>query len=160
MRQLGELKVADYMTDQAIVIDDSERLTSAIGLMQHHRLSVLPVVDSQGNINGILSNSDLIEIIHEIQTDISALTYVSQQTQEFLIKMLIDQGDTTLVGNIMTSPVETVMPETNLIVAARKLAENRYHHLPVVDETGKPMGIIATSDLVRAMADHGALLAG
>ena len=60
----------------------------------------------------------------------------------------------------MTAPVDTISPDANLIVAARKLMDREYHHLPVVDETGKPVGILSTTDFVRAVADYGATLAG
>ena len=160
MRQLGELNVADYMTNQAIVVNDTDKLTRAIGLMDNYRLSALPVVNEQGDVVGVLSTSDLIEITHEIQSDISALTHVNRATQEFLINMLIEQGDATLVNSVMTAPVETISLADNLIVAARKLVDREYHHLPVIDENSKPVGILSTTDLVRAVADFGGLLAG
>lgn len=160
MKQLGELVVNDYMAQQAICIDDSSRLTQAIRVMDDNEISVLPVVDNQGILVGILSASDLIEITHEIQADISALTYVTEKTREFLIKLLIDQGDTTRVRDVMTAGVETTSATTNLVVAAQKLVDRHYHHLPVVDGSGKPIGVLSTSDLVRAIADYGATLAG
>ena len=80
--------------------------------------------------------------------------------RNFLVKMLIDQGDTTFVRDVMTSPVETISPQTNLVVAARKLVDRRYHHLPVIDESGTPVGMLSTKDFVRAISDYGALLAG
>lgn len=160
MKQLGELLVNDYMTHQAICVDDSSRLTKAIRIMDDEDFSVLPVIDSQGNMVGILSSSDLIEITHEVQADLSALTYVNEKTRSFLIQMLMDQGDTTLVRDVMTSNVETTTPQTNLVVAARKLVDRHFHHLPVVDDSGKPIGILSSTDLVRAVSDYGAMMAG
>ena len=160
MKQLGELLVNDYMTHQAICVEDTDRLTQAIRTMDDNELSVLPVVNDKGNLVGILSASDLIEITHEIQADISALTYVTDKTREFLIQLLMDQGDTTLVRDVMTSGVETTTTSTNLVLAAKLLVNRNYHHLPVVDDSGKPIGVLATSDFVRAVSDYGALLAG
>lgn len=160
MKNIGELKVQDYMSHQTIVVDDTARLTDAISIMTQNRISVIPVVDNQGQLVGILSNSDLIQMTHEIQSDLNALHHVNEKTQDFLIRMLMDQGDNTKVQDIMTSPVETICPQTNLVVAARKLTEKKYHHLPVVTESGENVGILATTDLVRAIADTGALAAG
>ena len=160
MKKIGELKVSDYMNEQTFVVDDTEKLSHAIGLMEHNRLSVLPVVDGQGQIVGILSNSDLIAITHELQSDISALHYVTDKTREFLIKLIMDQGDTTFVSDVMTTPVETIKANMNLVVAARKLVNRHFHHLPVIDDEGMPIAILSTSDFVRAFADHGALIAG
>ena len=160
MKQLGELLVRDYMTEQAIVVDDEARLVDAIRLMDEKQVSVLPVVNSKGEMVGILSNSDLIQITHEIQSDLNALHHVNEKTQKFLIRLLMDQGDNTRVLDVMTTPVDVVAPDTNLIVAARKLADRQHHHLPVVDANNATIGILATSDFVRAIAEHGALAAG
>lgn len=160
MKNLGELKVSKYMTHQAICVRESELLTEAIRILDDEGLSVLPVIDDQSRLVGILSTSDLIEITHELQSDITAMSYVRETTRAFLLKMLIDQGDTTFVRDVMTSPVETISPQTNLVVAARKLVDRSYHHLPVLDDAGTPIGILSTKDFVRAVSDYGALLAG
>ena len=157
MKQLGEISVRDYMTEQAIVVDDTARLTDAIRLMDDHRLSVVPVVDEQGALVGILSSSDLIEMIHEIQSDISALNYVTDKTRDFLVQMLMEQGNNTKVSDVMTSPVETINENVNLVIAAQILQSKTYHHLPVLSLENKAIGIISTSDFVRAIADNGAL---
>ena len=160
MKNLGELKVSDYMARQAICIKAADRLTEAIQIMDDEGLTVLPVLDKQGRLVGILSSSDLIEITHELQSDIESMTHMRETTRRFLVKLLIEQGDKTLVGDVMTSPVETISPQTNLVVAARKIVDRPYHHLPVVDDTGAPIGMLSTKDFVRAVADHGALMAG
>ncbi len=160
MKQLGELHVVDYMTCQAVVINDSDKLTHAVGLMDREHLSMLPVVDEQGRVVGILTNTDLVEITHEIQSDLGVLAYVSDTTRQFLIKNLMETGKDTFVRDVMTTPVDTVPASENLVVAAKKLVNRKYHHLPVVDESGKPVGVLSTTDFVRAVADYGALLAG
>ena len=160
MKQLGEYSILDYMTRQAVVVDDTARLTEAIRIMESEKLSALPVVNEQSKLVGILSASDLIEITHEIQSDISALHLVSEKSQEFLLKLLIDHGENTLVNEVMTSPVVAVTENTNMVIAAQLILERRCHHLPVVDEKGAAIGIISTTDFVRAFAEHSAALAG
>ena len=160
MKKIGELQVREYMSKGVVVVDDTDRLTHAVRLMDEKEVSVLPVVDNQGKLVGILSTSDLLEITHEIQADLSALTYVTDKTREFLINLLVEQGDSTFVNDVMTSPVETVQPHTNMVVAARVLVDRGYHHIPVVDDDDAPVGVISTSDFVRVFAEHGATLAG
>lgn len=160
MKKLGELTVAEYMTRNVIAVDDTARLTSAIRLMIDERLTVLPVVDSQSAVIGMLSSSDLVEMMHEVQSDLSTLHYVSDKSREFLIQMLVEQGDNTLVSDVMTSPVETIPETVNLVMAARILNEKHYHQLAIVTEAGQPVGILTTSDFVRAVAELGAQIAG
>jgi CBS domain-containing membrane protein len=160
MKQLGEITVADYMTRGVSATSEETRLTEAIRQMDSQRISVLPVIGSEGTVVGILSTTDLIEIIHEVQADLSALNCVTGRTRDFLIQLLVEQGDDTLVRDVMTSPVDLVHETENLVVSARRIVENGYRHLPVVDAEGVPIGMLSTSDFVRAFADHGKLLAG
>lgn len=159
MKQLGETSVGNYMKETAVVVDNTAMLTNAIRQMDDNCVSSLPVVDEQGKLVGILASSDLIQMVHEIQSDIGSLPFVNEKTREFILKILIDQGDTTRVMDVMTSPVSTISVDTNLVVAARQLNELGVNQLPVADETGSCVGMFSSSDLVRAVADMGAMAA-
>lgn len=50
----------------------------------------------------------------------------------------------------MTKETITVTPDTDITEAAKLLLENRINGLPVVDKTGKLLGIICQSDLITA----------
>ena len=52
------------------------------------------------------------------------------------------------VKDIMTREVITVTPDTEILKAARLLMEKRINGLPVVDDTGRLVGILCQSDLV------------
>ena len=53
-----------------------------------------------------------------------------------------------IVQDIMTRDLITVSPETDIIEAAKLLLENHINGVPVIDETGKLVGILCQSDLV------------
>jgi len=52
------------------------------------------------------------------------------------------------VKDIMTKDVITVTPNTEVVKAAKILLEKRINGLPVVDDTGKLVGILCQSDLI------------
>ena len=52
------------------------------------------------------------------------------------------------VKDIMTREPITVSPQTEIASAAKILLENRINGLPVVDDSGKLVGILCQSDLV------------
>ena len=52
------------------------------------------------------------------------------------------------VKDIMTREVITVTPDTEVVKAAKLLLEKRINGLPVVDDSGKLVGILCQSDLV------------
>jgi len=50
--------------------------------------------------------------------------------------------------DIMTRDIVTVAPDTEIVEAAKRLLEQHLNGLPVVDETGRLVGIICQEDLV------------
>ena len=57
------------------------------------------------------------------------------------------------VGRLMSSPVETVRPETAVRTAARTLLDEAIGSLVVVDGDNDLVGILTTTDFVRITAD-------
>ncbi|WP_435550153.1 CBS domain-containing protein [Desulfobacterium sp. N47] len=53
-----------------------------------------------------------------------------------------------IVKDIMKTDVITVMPETEVIQAAKILLENHINGVPVVDKNGKLAGILCQSDII------------
>jgi len=50
--------------------------------------------------------------------------------------------------DIMTKELITVSPETEIVHATKLLLENQINGVPVIDETGKLVGILCQSDLI------------
>ena len=59
------------------------------------------------------------------------------------------RGATMLkVKDIMTTEIITVSPDTEIVKATKLLLENRINGVPVLDETGRLVGILCQSDLI------------
>ncbi len=56
--------------------------------------------------------------------------------------------------DFMTQSVVSVSPEASLLDALRLFVEEDIHGAPVVDQSGDFVGVISTSDLLRAEADE------
>ena len=52
------------------------------------------------------------------------------------------------VKDIMTTEIITVSPETEIVQVTKLLLENRINGVPVLDETGRLVGILCQSDLI------------
>jgi len=59
-----------------------------------------------------------------------------------------------LVRDRMSSPVETLGPDTNYHTALRQMQDHGVHHLPVVDADGQLIGIVAERDLLLAASHY------
>ncbi len=53
------------------------------------------------------------------------------------------------VEDFMTRRVVTITPDTTLLAAARLMLEHRVGGLPVVDASGRMIGVFSESDLLR-----------
>ena len=132
----AQRSVGDLMAVEPIVIRADASLSEAVHLMDLHHVSGLPVVDGAGNVVGVISQTDL----------------VNARATEYLWANWTGLA----VRHLMTSPPLTVTRSTSLDVATRRMERNHVHRLVVVadDDPTAPIGVISTSDLVRALAQE------
>ena len=131
-----DLTVADLMTIDPIVIGVDAALEEAERLMRERHVSGLPVVDEQGELVGVISQTDVIE------------------DGGMPMALLLRRKPSGLrVGELMTSPAVTVDLTAPLVEAARLMRDNRIHRVVAVDERGRPVGVLSASDFVALYAD-------
>ena len=61
---------------------------------------------------------------------------------------------TTAVADCMTPDPVTVGPKEPIGAAVRRMEEGGYRHLPVVDESGRPLGVLSVKRIVHYLAEH------
>jgi len=59
----------------------------------------------------------------------------------------------TLVGEIMTTHVTSVRPDTSIVDCMELMSEKHIRHLPVC-EGGDPVGLISIGDVVKALLNE------
>lgn len=124
--------VGDLMTPDPVRVQSHASLAEAARLLDHHHVHGLPVVDESGALVGVVSQTDMLRA----------------RTSEHLWASW--RG--LQVRHLMSAPALTVSADASLTDAAARMEENQVHRLVVVDDDGvSPIGIVSTSDLVRAM---------
>jgi CBS domain-containing protein len=128
------LTVADLMARDPILIEADASLSDAAALMDRHHVHGLPVVDADGALLGVLSQTDLNRA----------------RSTEYLWA----HWPGLAVRHLMTSPAITVHCSTPLLVAARRMEEHQIHRLVVVEDGDalSPIGILSMTDLIHALA--------
>lgn len=61
----------------------------------------------------------------------------------------------TTVGSVMTTSVVSLRPEASVREAARTMVLAGVHRMLVVDESGELVGLVSSSDIVRAVSERG-----
>lgn len=140
--------VRDVMTDAAdlVTVPADATLKQVAELMLERRVSGLPVVDAEGRVLGVISEADVVS---------GETGGTGGQGMIARARALADPGALSIprtAGEAMSSPAVTIGPDETVMEAAHRIAERGVNRLPVVDEDGKLVGIIARADVVRAFA--------
>jgi len=127
-------QVGDLMAIDPVVVRADEPLVEAARLMDTRHVHGLPVIDGASTLVGVISQTDLLRA----------------RATEYLWANWADLR----VRHLMTSPALTVHGDAPLALAARKMERHHVHRLVVVaaEDDGLPIGVLSTTDLVRAMS--------
>lgn len=126
---LKSIKVRDYMTRHLVTFRSDTDLFRAIDRLLEHRISGAPVVDSQGHLIGMISDGDCLRGI------LSGAYYE-------------EVGGS--VSGYMSTQVETISPEANIIEVCQRFLRDKRRRFPVVEE-GVLVGQISRRDVLRAV---------
>jgi CBS domain-containing protein len=135
-----QLIVRDWMTSPVEVINSSTPVSDAYNKMMQRNIRRLPVVE-HGRIVGIVTLGDLREARPSPATSLSIY-----ELNYLLSKLTVRQ--------VMTHNPYTVTPDMPMLKAAKMLLDCKIGGLPVVDEDGRPIGIITESDIFRMIIDQ------
>jgi CBS domain-containing protein len=148
--------IREVMARNPMVVQPHTPLRDAIQLMAQNHFSGLPVVDPQNpdQLVGVVSQTDFLS--QETGVTPPAYVMVLDSFIYFNNPVTFDRDLHRAVGqtvqDIMTPHPITIRPDQTLAEAARVMRDRHIHRLPVVDETGRLVGIITESDIVRSMA--------
>ena len=142
----------DLMTRDVAVVHPETSLLEAVKLMAQRQISGMPVVDDTGAVVGIMSEGDLIRW-HEGYTERQA-RWLNMLADGMDLAPIFLQGikeQHRKVKSVMAHGAVTVIEETPARDIARLMFANNIKRVPVVRD-GRLVGIVARSDLVRALA--------
>lgn len=147
------LKVKDIMTKDVVTVTKETTVMELAGLFSERHISSLPVLDQNGDLIGIVTETDLVEqdkSLH-IPTVISIFDWVIYLESDKKFEKELKKMTGGVVGDIYSSEIVTVSPEASISDVADLLSSRKITALPVV-EGSKLVGIISRIDLIRSMA--------
>lgn len=132
--------VSGAMTSDPVTVPPDHPVKKTLTLLQRHGVTALPVVAADGRLVGVVSEADLIR------------DAVPHDPRAHLRPSVPDQHPPQTVAEVLTPDPVTVRPHEDLATAVERMSTHRIKSLPVVDEHGRVVGIIARSDVVRMLA--------
>ena len=142
----------DLMTRDVAVVHPETSLLEAVKLMAQRRISGMPVLDSAGVIVGMISEGDLVRW-HEGYSERQA-RWLDMLAEGFQLAPAFLEGireQQRKVKSVMSPGAVTVTEDTPARDAAHLMYSKNIKRVPVLRD-GKLVGIVARSDLVRALA--------
>lgn len=119
------IKVDDLMNKNVIVGTPSQTVAHIRTVLSKHKINSLPVVDSEHELLGIVSSSDLIS----------------------------EGSESSPVSQVMTKRVYSIPQYAKIEEAARAMRNHKIHHLIVTHEK-KVVGILSSFDLIKLVEEH------
>ena len=145
-RRSGGITCAQVMSKDVQSVGPKTSLREALRHLREHHIKALPVVDLDNRVVGILTQTDLLD---KADWGMSAMgSGLGWRLRA------ISNSDRALKGkveDIMSAPVKAARPETHLAQIVPFMADAGLHHLPVVDEDGRLVGMVTQSDVMAAM---------
>ncbi len=147
-------KARDIMTRDVHCVTAATPIQELARSFAEKRVSGFPVLDDDGRLAGVVTESDLIhqnQRLH-IPTVVALFDSVIVLGSSKRLEEEIRQMSATRVAEIMSRDPVTVTGETPVEDVARIMAESHVHTIPVLDEGGALVGVIGKRDVIRAMA--------
>jgi CBS-domain-containing membrane protein len=146
------LTAGEIMTKQVVTVKKETTIRELAELFTIHRIGSIPVVDDNGTLIGVVSESDLVEQDKNfhIPTVISLFDWVIYLESEKKFEKELKKMTAQTVGDIYNEEVETVAPGTPISDIADLMSNRKMNSLPVVDG-GRIVGVVSRIDLIRTM---------
>jgi CBS domain-containing protein len=122
--------ISEVMTSNPRTVGSSTSVLEAARLMKTEDVGSVPILEDERLI-GVITDRDIA------------------------IRVAAEGKDaqSTTVGEIASRDVVTIDPQQNLDEAARLMAQHQVRRLPVVEEDGTLVGIVAQADVAQAGKD-------
>ena len=124
-------KIRDVMTSNPRTIEPSTSVQEAAKLMRDQDIGPIPIMEG-GSVVGILTDRDIV------------------------LRVVAEGKDpsSTSAGEVASRDLVTVDPDQTLDEALRLMAKHQVRRLPVSEEDGKLVGIVAQADVALQADDR------
>jgi CBS-domain-containing membrane protein len=134
--------VRDVMTESVVTVTPATSIKDALGLLDQHGFSMLPVVSPTRTVVGVVSEADLIrdavlpDVLHHLRTSTPEVRVPPPHA----------------IGEVMNPRPVTVTATTDLVDAVDLMTMTVIKSLPVVDDAQVLVGVVSRHDVVHMLA--------
>lgn len=158
LNDISPYTVADLMSREVLTVYEGWSVKRLAGFFVRHNIAGAPVVASDDELVGVVSQSDVVRFESRSPADseiermirIYCGPYSADLTAEDIAHLKERASETCTVNSIMTPKVISVDPLSKAIDACIYMVESNLHRL-FVTEKNKLVGVISAMDFLRKM---------
>lgn len=154
MEELMLKAVSKFMTKEVISVKEGDPIKKVFKLMDEHGILGVPVLNDEGAVIGIVTETDLIDHFTTLKTPrginiLGSIVYLDN-IEDFNENLKDHCAE--VVKDIMTTDVTTILHSKTLSDAINLMGEKEVSRLPVVGDKGDLVGIVTRKDIVHEIA--------
>ncbi len=149
------VKVRELMTTEVIAFKPSDKVHQVAETFRSNRISGAPVIDDQSKVIGVISEADIMKLTATVPfPDIDPLNpfpIFSLTAYRKKVEKIPAEIETLFEGSVkdvMTKDPVTISPDDSVLDAARLMHKDDFNRIPVVDDEGELVGLIARADII------------
>jgi len=139
----GPELVRDVMVTAVVAAHEGAVFKEIVDALIRNRVSAVPVIDVDRRVLGVVSESDLLVRVSGVHLPRPRGHLLSGRSE---VRRKLHAAT---ARELMTSPAVVISPGAAIAEAAWHALRSRVRRLPVVDEDGVLVGVVARSDLLR-----------
>jgi CBS-domain-containing membrane protein len=140
--------IYDYLRPDSSLREAVNHLRTAIRGEQKFGVMGLSVIDEKGKLVGMLSMTDILKAVYP---SYMSMMNLGEFTWDGMLESLSEKAADRRVSNLMTSPVVTVQEDDPLMECVDLILRKHVRRMPVLDKTGKMVGMIYLRDIFYAI---------
>ena len=153
-----ENTLSSMMKKDVYSVSASASVLDAVRCMVEHKSSGIPVLSADGHAAGFISDGDVIRYMADVNADAPvASMYPLWKNKELLDAKLAGLSQIPIM-QLATEKVVSVKLTAGVAEVFTLLSDKRIKKVPVEDDTGKVVGVLSRSDVLRAMLAQSPLL--
>ena len=150
MRSLGDQRARDAMSTDGFYVEFATPLQAVWDSFIRHDTRGAPVLSPARHVIGVITTADFIAHANELEYDSldEGLRQLKRPTPGF------ESTKPEVAGQVMSTTVITTRPDEPLARLVPVFTRQGIHHLPVVDENNKLLGMLSRNDLIVAAREE------
>lgn len=143
--------ITQLMTRSVVTLSPELTLREAATLLLENQISGAPVIADNGQLIGILTESDLLNEAKKRAAIPRTAAFGIFLASEETLQRLYHFGADLAISEVMTRDLVTITEQTTVSEAAQLLVKKKINRLPVLSADGMLLGIVTREDLLKAV---------